>query len=440
MKFIPALCALAAVLFFSLRPSFADDDEPLHLKIKESGFVGLEAAQVIKGEDFSQGTEIDLNKKWQQRLLFQFVNDVTVSERIRVIIAVECQLNYSYPVNIAWPETQTSRFTFYPDRAEGTYSCGDPIAPFLQLGFGYFPFRTDPDVQNLGEFLFSSGTYPLYLNDNFNRPYARLLGLRATLNLFETLRQDFLLTSDYFLVPLQDWSFSYLASYTLAKCIDVGAGIMFAHCFPVDNKITTPSDLGSSTTYPYIAENGDTGFYSFKGTKIMARAAFDPKPLFPSFLSDAMGKKDLRLYGEVCIVGLSDYVNYDTTKYPYQFYNTMADRTLWMVGADIPAFKLLDVLALEFEYFPNRFPNSYQQVFNNSTPIPLDVTASGRSISPWKWSLYAKRTFLRNFALIGQIARDHFVFTNSNPKVQIKEDVLTRPGDMWWVLRLNANF
>jgi hypothetical protein len=118
----------------------------------------------------------------------------------------------------------------------------------------------------------------------------------------------------------------------------------------------------------------------------------------------------------------------------------MADRTLWMVGADIPAFKLLDVLALEFEYFPNRFPNSYQQVFNNSTPIPLDVTASGRSISPWKWSLYAKRTFLRNFALIGQIARDHFVFTNSNPKVQIKEDVLTRPGDMWWVLRLNANF
>jgi hypothetical protein len=75
-------------------------------------------------------------------------------------------------------------------------------------------------------------------------------------------------------------------------------------------------------------------------------------------------------------------------------------------------------------------------VYSSLVPTPIPATPS----IPWKWSLYAKKTFLKNFAIIGQIARDHFVFTNSNTNSQLKQDVLNEPGDMWWVLRLNANF
>jgi hypothetical protein len=436
MKHLQVPNAIFTILFFSFCLCYADSDDVIHLRIKQSGFVGLEAGQVVHGEDFTAGSSSPLlTKVWQQRLLFQYVNEADVSERIRVIIAMECQLNYSYPLSTANRETESGRWTVYPDRAEGTYSCGDPGAPFLQFGFGYFPFRTDPDVQNLGEYLFRSGTYPLYVINTFNRPYARLLGLRATLTLFETLRQDFLLTSDVLNVPLEDWSFSYLPSYTIAKCVDIGGGIMFAHCFPTDNSAMTPTPANNSTALDYINGNGDTVNYTFKGTKVMARAAFDPKPLFPLF-DEVMGKKDLRLYGELCVVGWQNQTNYDTIDFPYQYYNNRLDRTIWMVGANIPAFKMLDVLSLEFEYFPNRYPNSYQLVYTSLVPNPTPNTPG----LPWKWSLYAKKTFLRNFAIIGQVARDHFVFTNSNTNAQIKQDVLNEAGDMWWVLRLNANF
>ena len=87
-----------------------------------------------------------------------------------------------------------------------------------------FSLQDRPDIQNLGKYLFRSSTYPVYVINSFNRPYARLLGLQATLTFFETFREDFLLASDYLNVPLQDWSFSYLASYTIAQCVDVGGG------------------------------------------------------------------------------------------------------------------------------------------------------------------------------------------------------------------------
>jgi hypothetical protein len=463
MKQFWIVYAATAVLFLSLNACFADTTDSTEsvesvsiapvetgaasnveiagVKINQSGFVGLEACQIVKGLDYSQGgTPKELEKSWQERLLLQFVNTVSVSKRIRIILAIEAQMTFSYPQDVSWPETQRGSWSFYPDRAEGTYTCGDTGAPFLQFGFGYFPFRTNPDVRNLGEFLFRSGTYPVYVINSFNRPYQRLLGLRASSTLFGTLHQDLLLTSDYALNPVQDWSLSYLISYTAFKCIDIGLGISLARFFSVDKR-TSPTDPGNLSAVPYVKENGDTGYYTFKGTKPMARLAFDPKPLLPSFISNIFGKNDFRLYGEVCVTGWNDYKNYDPTIKPEEdFYNRRSDRTLTMVGFNIPAFKVFDVLSLEFEHFPNKYPNSYQNVYSNIQPTPLRAIDRTEIRNPYKWSLYVKRTFLKNFAVIGQVARDHFVLNNANSKIQIKEDLLFRPGDMWWVLRLNVNY
>jgi hypothetical protein len=455
------MCSAMAVLFLSLNACFADTTDSLEsmesasiapvetgaasdveiggIKIRPSGFVGLEACEVVKGVDYTGSGQKELNKLWQERLLLQFVNNVSLSKRIRVILAIEAQMAFSYPQDLSFPETQKGTWSFYPDRAEGTYSFGDTASPFLQLGFGYFPFKTNPDVRNLGDFLFRSGTYPVYVINSFNRPYQRLLGLRVSSTLFGTLRQDLLLTSEYAIFPLQDWSLSYLASYTAFKCFDIGLGISFARLFSVDDRLTSPTDAGATAAYPYVAENGDTLYYTFKGTKPMARLAFDPKPLLPSNISGIFGNNDFRLYGEACVSGWTNYKNYDTTIAPSEhYYDKREDRVMWMVGLNIPTFKAFDVLSLEFEHFPNKYPNSYQMVFQNIQPVPLK--SIDRASNPWKWSLYAKKTFLQRFAIIGQVARDHFVPTNANLKVLIKEDVLTRSGDMWWVLRLNVNY
>jgi hypothetical protein len=48
----------------------------------------------------------------------------------------------------------------------------------------------------------------------------------------------------------------------------------------------------------------DSSFYTFKGAKLMAKAAIDFKKIIPGGL---FGKQDLRLYGEATILGLTDY-------------------------------------------------------------------------------------------------------------------------------------
>jgi hypothetical protein len=52
----------------------------------------------------------------------------------------------------------------------------------------------------------------------------------------------------------------------------------------------------------------------------------------------------------------------------------------------------------------------------------------------WKWSLYAKRTVLKKFSIVAQLARDHMRPAYPDLKNSEKEDVLRYNGDWWWNL------
>ena len=165
----------------------ADSTSTHNWNLKQSGFLGLEGGEIVKGiqdpPHATHGREIE--KSWQERLLFNYGNELALSERMRLFMTIECQMSFSYPYDlIATYEIHQPQFSFYPDRAEAVYSFGDLSAPYLQLGFGYFPFKTDPDAKNLGDYFFRTGTYPVYVINTFNRPYSRLLGLRASSTLF----------------------------------------------------------------------------------------------------------------------------------------------------------------------------------------------------------------------------------------------------------------
>jgi hypothetical protein len=455
-------------------PPIATAEEPaaqppaahLGLKFRQYGFIGIEGGEIVQGVQdpgHASGGSPYINKSWMERLLFQYDNDITITDRIRAVIAMECQLAFQYPYDqLAIYDIHQPVITVYPDRAEALYTLGDPKQFWLQFGFGYFPFRTNPDVRNLGEYLFRTNTYPLYVMTNFNRPYSRLLGIRVSSTFIDsTVHIDALLTSSNLIPPLVDGSLSFLASYRLLKFFDVGAGISFCHLFPVDDKLTTPPNPGGQSEY----QNGDTtAYFTFAGTKPMARFALDVKRLIPKG-DQIFSASDLRIYGEWCVSAWENQTNTDTSTtdqiHNNNFYNNRGDRTLYMMGINLPLFKLIelasfntipetpdDVFSIEVEHFPNTYPNSLVNVIgNNISMVPVPATMANypgdlatSKVFPWYWSFYFKKVFLDKFALIVQLARDHMKPYGSNLQYLYTGDILLRQGDWWWNVRLNLNY
>ena len=65
----------------------------------------------------------------------------------------------------------------------------------------------------------------------------------------------------------------------------------------------------------------------------MARVCFDFKKFFNT---NIFGDQDLKLYCEAAILGVKDYKLY---------YNNLVQRIPVMVGFNVPAFKILDLIA-----------------------------------------------------------------------------------------------
>lgn len=457
------LCSVGILLFFMSGTTVATgiDALPMH----HSGFIGLEVGQIVHGYHDSKIGLGEINRGWCERLLFQYVNNVEVTDHISVNMAIECQMSYSFPYTLyaSWA-TKKPSFSFYPDRAEGTYTIGDPDLFRYEFGFGYFPYRINPDVKNLGEYLFRTGTYPLYVLNNFNRPYSRLLGLRSSFTILKSTKLDVLLTSSTMVPPLADFSLSFIGRYNLLDIVDAGVGVTFANLFPVDESLTTPTD---NIATRYFDANGDTAYYTFKGVKPTAKVSFDPKPLIAMLTkADLFNENDLRIYGEVCVSGWKNYKNYDTSVIgqAQSYFEDRADRTVAMFGINVPSiFKPIgrlcdalnfplpfldsmdfDVLSFEYEYLPNKYANStFNMLGNKSKPVPqpnIFPSSGDEKVHPWYWTIYAKKSFLQHFAIIAQFARDHMRPINNDPSYQYVEEVLERKDDWWWNIRLNVSY
>jgi hypothetical protein len=109
-----------------------------------------------------------------------------------------------------------------------------------------------------------------------------------------------------------------------------------------------------------------------------------------------------------------------------------------MIGFNIPTLKMMDVLSLEVEHFTDKYANSYKNVIDRNLPAYFPI--QGQNLAAWKWSLYAKKTFLTKFILIGQVARDHMRPSYPNYILTERDDLLSRPGDWWWALRILVKY
>ncbi|MGA2506190.1 MAG: hypothetical protein ABSF80_01770 [Chitinispirillaceae bacterium] len=416
-------------------------------KVSVGGYSFWQIGQIVKGFDRLRGNEIA--HQWQNNVLIGLFIKARPSERLSLVISPEFYMNYPYPQQTNLKPSMRPFGVAYTNEAYGNYSFGDLGNPLLQASLGMFDFKYNRDGTNFGDYLFRTGTYPTYIFTNFDFPAARLLGLHLSSDAINNFHADLLLTSEAFVFPLFDFSLAGIASYKLFNAIEIGAGIDFARCFPANDSLTSPKKTYANSNgvgyNSYITPNGDTAFYSFKATKVMARAAVDPKPFLGS--PELFGPEDLKLYGEICWVGVeggNKGVNSPDSVY-HAWYNSLNQRTPRMVGFNFPAFRILDVLSGELEYFPSVLPNDYTLVLDQGSPVPhpqkdwVNYNPANYNKGSWRWSVYAKKMVVQGFSVIAEFAFDHLRTTFWDGSTNEYES-LTQKGHWHWNLKFGYSF
>ena len=274
----------------------------------------------------------------------QIGGEVTRDNGISVILVGQGRLYFPYALPTdgagnAGFAVYTAHYSWDIAHAEATYTMGRQEAPILSVGAGLFPFKYNPDARVFGDYLLRISPRPQLLVTEFDAPYQQLLGLHISSAWVPTLsedvlslRQDLLFTSEIHLWPLQDFSLTYLFNMTLFRFADIGGGIMGDRMFPVNDSLENPP----YANYPVR--------FSFGGTKVELRAAFDLKRLLP--FKDLWGKNDWRIYSEACWNGLKNE-KFTDTNYKYLFvepgYNDLKKRLPVVFGFNVPTCKLLNV-------------------------------------------------------------------------------------------------
>lgn len=455
---------------------FAEAAEDGGKKTEFSTMASMEVGQFVKYKYHSAGF---LHKWLQQNLIWVGMHSVA-NERLELFINAGGSISYNTispkvigdPANFA----NSPLLGFFIDRAEiKLHASPDPRDSLFDIGIGIFNEKYNPDVRNLGEYLFRSGAYPGYIDQwGFDQPFAQLAGIQVKSALFNRWHNELLLTSELYLTPFNDFSLAYLTDVSdVNKVFTAGAGVQFFRCLSVDPTLTTPKRAKDGTPSPdYFLDsigidmNGnpvyDTSFYTFAGTKVMGRFSFDPKPLFPSGI---FGKEDLRVYMEAAILGVKNYPN-SPLSHPglpasavinKTGFDTLAQKMPIMLGFNVPAFTLLDVLSCEVEYYGKKYVNAVPVPCGNrimdfypvsTPPFPAaggseyDSLYEKSGATQWKWSIYARKTLFSSFAITAQVARDHIRNTvRGLSMLEVdREEALVKASQWYWMLKFSADF
>jgi hypothetical protein len=165
------------------------------------------------------------------------------------------------------------------------------------------------------------------------------------------------------------------------------------------------------------------------------------------------GKEDLKVYSEAAILGLENYPANDTVNSPATGdnniwgYDTLAHKIPVVMGFNVPGFKVLDLISLEFEWYGCTYPmnlaNAVRLGNQYAYPIPAEYNKplSWYTSDNWKWSVYVKKMFAKeHLAVILQFARDHMRFQHILDEPKVYEEALVRPNNWWWTTKISWIF
>ena len=410
---------------FLLLPVLTVADVPINddpeSKISLYGYIDFETGQIVKAR-FQDNSYSHL---WLENIHGRLGMQYQPFDWLAMRCGAELRVWYNTFPNSQqsdWGNGMGKYFSIYLHEAQGIFKFINKELLSMDMAIGYFPYKYNPEVRDLGEYLFRSGTYPVYLINNFDLPSARLSGLRYTLKYGSDafgIKFDQLVLTEQQLRPFHDITLASILDVNVFKNIlNLGAGISFAHLFSVDDSITTPRKI-PETMY---LDNGDTAFYTFKGTKLMLRSTIDPFGALrhnEGFLGDFLGSYGGKIYGELAMIGIKNYpnsiINNDTANsYNPYGYDKLNEKMPMMFGFTFPCWKILDVLAFEFEYFNCPYQNDYVKVQQFGYPIPASKPDTSDLYNPdtykndnWKWAIFMKKDISKHFGMILQLCRDH---------------------------------
>jgi hypothetical protein len=454
------ISALLGACFAAALPGRADEGKDGVVAPPLSMITQVDAGQLVKGHV----NDLKVEEQFLQRTSVWLTQELLIDRRLSVKAGVGGVFWYALPGGEIGGDAAHKNLTrFGPgiSQVEATYAFGDPEAPSASLQMGLFPYKYNPDAADLGEYLLRSGAYPNYLSTGgwniVSRAAYMMQGLRFNLPLLDgKFRSDFLLPMERDFAPMGDISPTYVGAYDPIPGIEIGAGADCHHCIPIKpsrtspEKTFNPNDASGNPGNGYILPNPDpatrdaqpwvrdtTRFYTFMGVKVMGRVSIDPKAWFgnPAILGD----EDLRLFGEIAVLGWKNY--------PF-YYEKRGERMPMMFGVNLPAFHLLDVLSFQMEYFKSRFPNSQYDLYYFQLPIVNGIDSNGvQQQDPnkfdfgnskirrddWKWAIYGRRTLTKGIRLYGQIANDHLRVPSFNLQPSWTQ-ITDRNGKDWYFL------
>jgi hypothetical protein len=445
-----ALCAVSLV-FADVKLKTINEDISLGI----TGDASLQAGQAV---NYFYKDDQEYHHQWIQQSLLHFGVDALYSKKLQIKMNIEGRLWFSLPDQSGKTTGQAyalydKTFTYSIYEACGTYLFSNLLGSSFSLSItaGLFRYKYNPEVRNLGEYLFRSLAYPAVLINYFDQTDARLAGIKISSDLplaenFLKLHGDLMLTFETEMYPFFDATPSFVGNCMIGNFLDVGLGVSLYHIFPVNSSLTTPTTDPKSM---YV-KNGYANYYTFAGTKLMARFTFDPKRFIPL---DLFGPEDLKIYVEAAILGLENYPANDTLNSPAAGdnniwgYDKLRNKVPRVLGFNVPSFKLLDVFSLEVEYYgcpyPMNLANAVRLGGAYAYPIPAEYNKppSWYTSDNWKWSIYAKKMLANNhLSIILQLARDHMRFQHILDEPKVYEEALVRPNDWWWTTKVSWGF
>lgn len=421
-----SLIILASV-FLSWAGQSADQSD--ENKIKLIGSAWYQGGHVMNG---TYAYENDIQKYWLQKVFTNIGIFKKANDWLSFTASVEMVFHSSFKMGSTFPESELFIPKAYIDQARGDIQFVNTQKLNLRLTTGYFHFKYNEDVTNLGNTLFKSYCYPTTIMPSvFDFPLSRLTGLDLYFAALDRkIFADVLFTTHLDMYPIGDFSLTTIAGTEPFRGITLKAGVQFDRFVPVNKGITKPAEASKENL-----KTGEVTNFTYAGTKLMACLNLDVKRIiFGDDYPALFGEEDLKLYAEGNLLGVKNY---------YYFYDTLKHRVTGAFGIKLPTFKLLDILAVEFEYFGSKYPNSFDRLLNANNPFPDIQEASylpeDWMDDDWKWSVYAKKD-ISDISLIVQFASDHLQLWSTRPVDQVFRDNLVKPSDWYYQFKIQYRF
>jgi hypothetical protein len=417
--------------------------------------------QLVNGIQGENNRGLAIENLLLPRIGVTLTTEILTEEGLRIQVGAGGLFWYPYPVSPG--QWWARRLQFGPGISEASFQYdfwgdSEENPATLSLKGGLINYKYNADAQNLGEYLLRSEVYPGLVTTGgwsfLNSADYQAIGFQVHLDLLHgALSNDFLLLTDIQRPPLFDMSPTWVGTWHLSKGIEIGAGVSLHRFIAIQPSMESPKAIWGSgaqgNTYltPNPSFDSDslvsranpryiqdtTRFYTFQGTKLMARASLNAKELIPA-LQDGSSPLDWKVYAEAAVLGVKNY--------PY-YYDQITQRIPVMFGANFPTFRLLDLLAFQFEYYRNPWSDNSYNFYSTSTVLPVPYIPPGDyakgmpatvqvSRDNWKWSLNLVRTLTKGLKIQAQCANDHMRLID----VRISPTALpmTQYGKHWYYI------